>query len=196
MKDRFSEVAKQYAQYRPQYPAALFDFLLQHVNKKQLAWDVATGNGQVAATLADSFKMVYATDISAQQLQYAIAKSNIQYTEQPAEKTIFANQSFDLITVAQAIHWFRFNDFYKEVKRTLKPGGIIAVWGYGLIETSGFLNEFLKHFYASMKGYWDAERKHIDDHYANIPFPFKEIKTPSFAIEVNWDLYYAFLRIV
>jgi ubiquinone/menaquinone biosynthesis C-methylase UbiE len=187
MKDRFSDVAKDYAQYRPKYPQGLYNFLLKRIDENHLAWDIATGNGQVASELAQSFQKVCATDISARQLQEATTTPNIEYTQQAAEKTSFPNHSFDLITVAQAIHWFNVDEFYAEVKRTLKPNGILAVWGYGLIETSGSLNNILKEFYASLKDYWDSERKHIDDHYSKIPFPFKQISTPSFAIEVTWD---------
>ena len=188
MKDRFSDAAKQYAQFRPTYPAALIAFVLQHVSAFNCAWDVGTGNGQVAAVLSAKFTTVEATDISAKQMDEAPVIGNVHYQILPAEKTNFSDQQFDLITVAQAIHWFHFNEFYAEVNRTLKPGGVIAVWGYGLIETAGSLNDILANLYYGLDQYWDAERKHIDEAYQKIPFLFKEINEQTFAIEVNWKI--------
>src|ERR1044071_4024914 len=106
VKDNFSNQAQQYAAFRPRYPASLFDFLYSKVKLFNCAWDCGTGNGQVAEKLADRFAKVYATDISAKQLQQAAQKNNIVYSLERAEKTGFADDSFDLITIAQAIHWF------------------------------------------------------------------------------------------
>jgi ubiquinone/menaquinone biosynthesis C-methylase UbiE len=189
MKDNFSQDSKQYAQFRPRYPKDLFDHLLSLVKEKNTAWDCGTGNGQVAGVLADHFTNVYATDISQQQINEAIKLPNIFYSVQPAEKTSFHEKEFDLITVAQAIHWFRFDDFYAEVKRTLKPGGIIAVIGYGPIQTIKPLQEIIDHFYKNIIGsYWDAERHYIDELYQTIPFPFEEITMPVFTMSYQWTL--------
>ncbi|MBV9987935.1 MAG: class I SAM-dependent methyltransferase, partial [Chitinophagaceae bacterium] len=176
MKDNFSSQSQNYAQFRPHYPAELFSYLLGLVKERESAWDCGTGNGQVAGVLADHFGLVQATDISQQQLDQAISKPNIHYSVQSAEKTGFADAAFDLITVAQAIHWFRFHEFYSEVKRTLKPGGLLAVIGYGLLRTDAALQQLLDDFYRNTVGvYWDAERRYIDEAYTTIPFPFKEI---------------------
>ena len=188
MKDNFSTHSKEYAQFRPHYPKELFDHLLPFVKNKNTAWDCGTGNGQVAGVLADYFTEVYATDISQQQIDVAVQKPNIHYRVEPAEKTSFAANQFDLITVAQAIHWFRFDDFYAEVKRTLQPGGIFAVTGYGLLQTEKPLQEIIGHFYTKIIGpYWDAERHYIDEAYQTIPFPFEEIKMPAFQMVYQWS---------
>lgn len=186
MKDRFSSVAQQYAQYRPQYPQSLYNFLLQHVQHTTKALDVGTGNGQVAAVLADHFSQVYATDISSKQLSYATNKPNIIYQCEPAEQTSFANHTFDLVVCAQAIHWFNVQRFFAEVHRILQPDGLVAIWGYGLITTAGELNIIISTFYHQLKDYWDKERRHIDEAYANIPFPFAAIECPPFTIDVQW----------
>ncbi len=188
MKDNFSQDSKQYAQFRPHYPKELFDHLLSLVKEKNTAWDCGTGNGQVAGVLADHFREVYATDISQQQIDEAVKKSNIHYSILPAEKTSFHEKQFDLITAAQAIHWFRFTDFYAEVKRTLQPDGIIAVMGYGPVQTSKPLQEIIDHFYKNIIGpYWDAERHYIDELYQTIPFPFEEINIPSCKMSYQWS---------
>ncbi len=189
MKDRFSQHAADYQKYRPDYPKDLYAYVLQLIAAKGMAWDCGTGNGQVAAKLAKHFKQVYATDISEQQVQQAPTLANVHYKVESAEHTDFPSQQFDLITVAQAIHWFNFDSFYKEVKRTLKPTGILAVMGYGLLQTDPSLQSLIDHFYTTIVGpYWDKERKYLDESYQTIPFPFQEIKTPSFTHSMKWDL--------
>lgn len=189
MKDNFSSGSDKYAQFRPAYPAGLFTFLLSLVPHRERAWDCGTGNGQVAAVLADSFAHVDATDISAAQLQSAVAHERIEYSVQPAEKTSFPNASFDLITVAQAIHWFDFDAFYREVNRTIRPGGVLAVIGYDLIRFGSALDAVLDEFYRDVVGpYWDRERRYIDEQYRTLSFPYVDLPAPEFAIEVEWSL--------
>ena len=125
MKDNFSNQASQYSQFRPHYPQELIDHVLSFVQNKDTALDVATGNGQVAIALSKHFHTVYATDISENQLLHAPKVLNVVYKKQSAEATDFDDKQFDLITVAQAVHWFDFNKFYAEVNRILKPNGII-----------------------------------------------------------------------
>lgn len=187
MKDYFSTQSALYAQFRPTYPAELFDYMLSLVKEKHTAWDCATGNGQVAKELAKYFNHVFATDISENQLKNAMQQPNITYAIAPAEKTTFKNEVFDLITVAQAIHWFNFNEFYTEVKRTLKPDGLVAVIGYGLMYINPAIDALIHKFYEDILGpFWDEERRYITEHYQTIPFPFHEIKTPNFTIKTKW----------
>ena len=134
MKDRFSSGSQLYQLARPSYPASLIQEILKHVVTPQFAWDCGAGSGQLTQLLAPHFDTVVATDISVHQLQHAPYFENVSYQVQSAEHTSFAEQSFDLITVAQAIHWFDFDGFYAEVLRTLRPEGILAVIGYGLIQ--------------------------------------------------------------
>src|SRR6201999_4556275 len=136
--------------------AALFEYLLSLVPGRKRAWDCGTGNGQVAALLANYFVHVDATDISAPQLANALVHDRIDYSVQPAEKTSFPDACFDLITVAQAIHWFDFDAFYREVNRTIRPGGILAVIGYNLVRFGDPLDAVLDGFYRDVVGpYWD-----------------------------------------
>lgn len=188
MKDNFSHRSDKYLLYRPNYPTELFSFLLSQLNDDKTAWDCGTGNGQIAIELAKHFDEIYATDISAQQIENSIPKQNIIYSVQPSEATYFADKTFDLITVAQAIHWFDFEKFYIEVKRVAKPLGIIAVIGYGLIKTFDEADAIIEDFYFNTIGsFWDAERKYIDENYLTIPFPFQEIEAPQFSNELHWN---------
>jgi ubiquinone/menaquinone biosynthesis C-methylase UbiE len=187
MKDNFSQQSALYSQFRPHYPDEMIAYLVDFVTHKNIALDVATGNGQVAKQLSAFFKTVYATDISQNQLKNAIPGSNIIYDLQPAEETDFADQQFDLVAVAQAIHWFKFDAFYKEVYRILKPDGVFAILGYGLFSTNQDSDKILHRYYYDILGsYWDAERKYVDENYTTIPFPFDEIKTRSFENNFTW----------
>ena len=187
MKDNFSKQASEYSKFRPHYPNEMIDYIVSLTRERNLALDVATGNGQVAFKLSNYFKQVYATDISINQLTNASQSDTIIYQNEPAEKTSFTDKTFDLITVAQAIHWFDFDSFYKEVNRILKPDGIFAVLGYGLFTTNPESDVILQEFYHQIVGpYWDKERKYIDEHYQTIPFPFRELKAEQFKNEFIW----------
>jgi ubiquinone/menaquinone biosynthesis C-methylase UbiE len=189
MKDLFSGHARQYAAFRPVYPAALYEFIFSLVKEKNTAWDCATGNGQVAKVLAGHFKEVCATDISQQQLNNAFQATNIDYSLASAEKTTFPDNFFDLITVGQALHWFDFDKFFAEVKRVGKVGGVLAIWGYNLLQIEPELDTIIHDFYKNIVGsYWESERKHVDDKYQSISFPFDEIQLPDFQISISWTL--------
>ncbi|MDR7210850.1 methyltransferase domain-containing protein [Flavobacterium piscis] len=187
MKDNFSKQAVDYSKFRPQYPDEMIEYVISFANKRLIALDVATGNGQVANKLSVFFEKVYATDISQKQLDNAIKSENIIYIKESAEKTSFENQQFDLIVVAQAVHWFDFESFYKEIYRILKPEGIFAVMGYGLFSTNPDSDKILRHFYYEIVGpYWDVERKYLDENYETIPFPFEEIPAEKFQNQFTW----------
>ena len=187
-KDLFSAQANTYARYRPVYPAALFDHILQFVDEKDTAWDCATGNGQAALGLAPHFKKIIATDISKKQLSFAKHHPNIQYQISAAEHTNFPENLFNLIAVAQAYHWLDFVAFEKEVKRVAKKGAVIAVWGYNLFSTNDpTVDALMKKFYTEIVGpYWDKERKYVDDNYNSVPFNFTSLPTKQFFIKTEW----------
>lgn len=187
MKDLFSQEADLYRKFRPEYPSELYAFILQHGVQFENAWDCGTGNGQVASVLAKSYAHVYATDISTEQLANATPAPNITYSVQPAEKVGFPDKFFDLVTVGQALHWFRFPQFYAEVKRVLKPQGLLAVFGYGPVETPPEFAYILHKFYTETTGpFWEPERAYVDQAYKTIPFPFREIASPVFLHRVEW----------
>ncbi len=188
--DRFSEQAGMYKKFRPNYPASLYREILRITPGRGVCWDCGTGNGQVAMELSRHFKAVYATDISEQQLARAPKLQNVYYGVERAESTGFPDSCFDLITVAQAIHWFDIPCFYQEVRRVGKPGAILAVWGYGLLKVSPGINRLIHRFYDSVVGpYWDFERKYIEAGYETIGFIFPEIQlAQGFMIEKNMDL--------
>jgi ubiquinone/menaquinone biosynthesis C-methylase UbiE len=187
-KDNFSEIAGNYATWRPEYPPELFRYLSSLSAEHNKALDCGAGNGQAAKLLAKHYKEVYATDISEAQLKHAVAMPNIYYSVGAAEKTDFPDQYFDVVCAAQAAHWFNHELFYKEAERIIKPNGVLALIGYGLIEINAEIDKLIKTLYTDILGaYWDKERKFIDDHYQSLPFPYKETQIPPFQINDEWN---------
>lgn len=188
--DNFSKQAHTYKKFRPTYPQGVYDELVRITGSlpRDRAWDCGTGNGQVAAELAKHYEQVIATDISQNQIDHAATASNIAYKVERAEQTSFPDDYFDLITVGQALHWFDFEAFDKEVRRVGREGGVISVWGYGLLRINGEINPYIDHFYTDIIGsYWNVERRHVDRAYESIPFNFPLIPMRTdLAIEVEW----------
>lgn len=188
-KDHFSTQAADYARYRPDYPQELYDFILLNGTGSFAAWDCGTGNGQVAVVLAEYYERVYATDPSTKQIENALKHPQVLYSVAPAEASGLPDQSMDLVAVGQAIHWFDFEEFYKEVRRVAKPGALIAVWGYGLNTIIPEVDEVVNDFYYNTLGeYWPPERKYLDNEYRDIPFPFEKIHTPQLHMQQHWSL--------
>lgn len=191
-KDHFSGHAADYAEFRPRYPRALFGYLASLAPNEQLAWDCATGNGQAAVALGESFQCVIATDASEKQIAQATPHPRVQYRVAPAEASGLEPNSVSLITVAQALHWFQIEKFLAEAKRVLKPNGVLAVWCYGLFQAGPEIDRLIEEFYRKTVGpYWDFERRLVETGYRTIHFPFQEINAPEFEMSAMWSVEHA-----
>jgi len=187
--DHFSTQARDYSRYRPHYPKALFQFLADLSPRPHLAWDCATGNGQAALGLADYFESVEATDASQKQIAQAQAHPRVHYRVATAEASGLSEASVDLVTVAQAFHWFDFEKFYSEVKRVLVKDGVLALWGYHLLSCGPQIDAAILDYYSTTVGpYWPPDRRWVEEKYQGIPFPFEKISTPEFEMETRWNL--------
>jgi SAM-dependent methyltransferase len=187
-KDHFSQQAPDYARYRPDYPPQLFAWLAGVAPARGTAWDCGTGSGQAAVSLAAHFERVIATDPSRSQLAHAQPHPRVEYRVAPAEVSPLDTASVDLVTVAQAIHWFDLEQFYAEARRVLRPGGVIAAWTYTLLDVEAGIDELLTDFYRNVVGpYWPPERRMVDDRYRSLPFPFEPIEAPVFEIRTEWS---------
>lgn len=187
--DHFSQHAADYARFRPRYPEALFAYLAGLCDARARAWDCGTGNGQAAVALAAHFDHVAATDASPQQIAQAETNSKVIYRVATEQQSGLADESIDLVTVAQALHWFDTAAFFVEVRRVLKPRGVVAVWCYGLNVLGEPLDALLQQFYRETVGpYWPPERVLVENGYATIEFPFDELSPPEFAMQQELSL--------
>jgi ubiquinone/menaquinone biosynthesis C-methylase UbiE len=188
--DYFSDHADRYEALRPTYPDALFAYLASLVPAHDLAWDCATGNGQAALGLTPHFDAVVATDASPQQIALAPPHPKVSYLVAPAERTPLKDGSVDLVTVALALHWFDLDRFYAEVRRVVRPGGVIACWTYHLQTVSPDVDAVVRRLYADILGpYWSPEVRHIENGYRSLPFPFEEITPPPFCLVQKWEMH-------
>ncbi len=199
--DHFSALAKQYARGRIGYPAELTRFLVAQTPSRALVWDCATGTGQAALDLAPHFQQVVATDLSQALLDQATPHPRITYRCATAENSGLPDASADLITVAQAIHWFDLEAFWREARRVLRPDGILAFWGYTWPRISPEVDAALACFNQHLTPYWPEKIKRLHDSYKTVNAPaslFTPLPgpTPEFQITVAWTLenYLAHLR--
>jgi SAM-dependent methyltransferase len=187
--DHFSDASGKYAQARPTYPDALFDFIASVAPSTERAWDCATGNGQAARGLARHFTEVQATDASAQQVAAAGADPRVRYSVAPAESTSFKAGTFDAVCVAQALHWFDIEAFNREVRRLLKPRGIFAAWGYdGVHVLEEFDESFGRVVLEPIKRLWPSQNRLLWRGYKDLPFPYEAVEAPRFEIQLDWTL--------
>ncbi|GAB1594535.1 class I SAM-dependent methyltransferase [Lysobacter claricitrinus] len=190
VKDHFSGVAQAYAAARPDYPAALFDVIATHVPATAHVWEPGCGSGQATRDLAARFAHVHATDPSAQQIaQHAAhdAKNHrVTLTVEPAERTWLFDHSVDLVAVAQAMHWFDVPAFFAECDRVLRPGGVLAAWGYDDFDVPDGMDGAVTAFRADIEGDWPPERESIKRHYADYDWPFERIDTPPMTLAADW----------
>lgn len=185
--DHFSGIASAYAEFRPRYPKALFEFIAQIAPRHSLAWDCGAGNGQATLDLAERFDRVIATDISPQQIAEAPAHPKVTWRVAPAEASGIDGHSVDATTVAQALHWFDHERFAAEVRRVSAPQAVIVAWTYETPFLDGDAGAILRRYAFDTVGpYWPPERRYVNEGYRTIPFPFDRIESPTLELVEHW----------
>ena len=195
--DHFSQHAALYAARRPRYPDGLFAWLAAQAPARTRAWDAGCGSGQATLGLVEHFDDVIASDPSAEQVAQAAPHPRIHYRVEPAEAPSLDTASVDLVLVAQALHWFDLEQFYPQVRRVLRPGGVIAACSYGLCHVDDAVDRVFGYLYDQLLGdYWPHERRHVENGYRELAFPFPEIAAPEIAMTQHWALaeYLGYLR--
>ena len=186
--DHFSAIAAEYSAGRITYPEELYEYLSSACREKQLVWDCATGSGQAAVDLSSHFDRVIATDISDSLLALASNIDNVMFRCAPAEDSGIEPESVDLVAVAQAIHWFEHADFWKEVSRVLKPGGVLAFWGYVWPTVDDRIDVLPGEFKRTIAHCWPKRSHYLQECYKDIEPPFGRIESPDFHLEENWTV--------
>jgi SAM-dependent methyltransferase len=200
--DHFSAHADAYAAHRPRYPSALVDFLAELAPRTGLAWEAGCGSGQLSVALAARFGRVIATDASAAQLARATEHRRVDYRLARAEDSGLpaapsgaaagageAAGGVDLAVAAQAAHWFEIDGYYAEVRRVAAPDGAIALVSYGPTLISPDIDPIVEGFrVGTLAPFWAPERRHVEDGYRSLPFPFDEVEPLELAMRVEWTL--------
>ena len=185
----FGASASDYANYRPHYPAQLFSWLAQHSPAKLLALDIGCGNGQASRPLCEHFAQVLACDGSFAQLAATEPRANLQLLVADAQQLPIAPACLDLITVAQALHWFADAAFFAQISHLLKPGGLFCAWCYGLLSVNPAVDSIIGQLYRhNLRGYWPTGRSSVDCGYSDIATPFPRLQLPAFAMQQHWNL--------
>lgn len=186
--DLFSGHAPLYAASRPSYPERFIANLAALAPGREQAWDVGTGNGQSARLFADHFNRVHATDASAAQVDEAIPHQRVTYAVEPAERCSLPDASCDLVLAAQAAHWFDPDRFGAEVRRVLRPRGIVAAIGYGWWyvdpEVDAIIGEQLLR---RVESHWQPGNWLLIDGYRDLRLPGEEVRLTPAAIHLAWE---------
>jgi ubiquinone/menaquinone biosynthesis C-methylase UbiE len=188
-KDHFSNHAAEYSRFRPTYPEALFAWLSTLVPSGSAVWDCATGNGQGALALAGHFQDIWATDASAEQISKASLHPRIRYGVCLSSASGLVDDGVDLVTVAQALHWFEPEPFHREVQRVLRPSGVVVAWCYELFEITAEVDDAVFELYDGiLKRDWSPERRFVERGYQNYPWPWPKLATPQFSMAESWTI--------
>ncbi|UNP89903.1 class I SAM-dependent methyltransferase [Aeromonas encheleia] len=152
---RFSARVEAYVKYRPGYPAAMLDFLAQELGMGPAAVvaDIGAGTGILTALLAPRVSQLWAVEPNAEMRSAAerllAGAGNLSWHSGSAEATGLPAGAVDLVTVAQAFHWFDRAAFKAECRRLLRPGGRVAlIWNDRLTNTP-----FLEAYEAGLRTY-------------------------------------------
>ncbi|XP_074654568.1 putative methyltransferase DDB_G0268948 isoform X2 [Tubulanus polymorphus] len=149
-RDLVSRYAWTRISYPPDLKDAVVNFLTEDERNKQLPFDqlvdVGCGSGQSTPLFADHFQTLIGVDCSQAQIEEAKRRNvheNIEYKLGEGTTLPVADDSTTLVTVASSLLCFDIPTFYEEVRRILKPGGVLAIWGYNwpLFDCDGFPNE-------------------------------------------------------
>lgn len=187
----FAPQAVDCARYRPSYQREIYELLASHAPARDIAWDCGTGSGQAAISLSKYFARVIATDSSKEQLANSRPHERVEYRLATAENSGLPDASIDLVTAANAAHWFDRDIFYKEARRILKPQGVIAVWRFDFHKAGipGIDEQIYRLSEEILDEFWAPNVKRVRGHnYDDVAFPFEEIAIPEWTHSVEWSL--------
>ena len=189
-----------YTKFRPTYPLKarelIADFVKRNGGGFQKMVDVACGSGQSTFYMANLFSKVIGVDISQAQVNQAREKSkqlkynNVEFRVGSAEDLPFEDNTVDMITCAQALHWLDEKTFYSEADRIFKPKGVMAAYGYGNVEPKHEkCRALMSQFYqGTLKTYWADRRKHFENYFKDFKLPYAKSERYHFYSDVEMKL--------
>jgi SAM-dependent methyltransferase len=132
---------------------------------------------------------VIATDPAQAQLEAAEPHPHVEYRRAPAEASGLPDHVADLAACAQAAHWFDWPRYVAEVERVTKPGALVALVSYGIVEIDGAANAIIARYYHDDAGpFWPPGRRHVETGYRDLAWPWPEVPAPAIAMRASWTL--------
>ena len=197
--NKFNEKSEFYNKYRPKYSEELINYIVSSINKNDIIADIGCGTGIFTKQLVE--KNCNVIGIEPNKEMYEKARKNlpeIRLINATAENTTLDSNSVDVITIAQALHWFNIEEFTKEAKRILKQDGRIAII-YNSIDDS---KEIIKEFKQIHKMYCKQYNNHnrnlnelfesvfkedytLSNYYNNQRYTFEEFIGYSFSLSYS-----------
>lgn len=186
--ERFSDRVDDYAKYRPSYPVAVLDFLrsAEILRSSSVVADVGSGTGLLSRLFVESGHDVFAIEPNGEMREAgerALREhANFHSVAGCAESTTLKPASVDLVTAAQAFHWFDRSSARNEFQRILRPPGWVALVWNERESASPFLEgyeELLRTYadeYLALNG-CHVDIRHIEEFYA--PAPFEMVAFPN-----------------
>lgn len=189
---RFSNRVENYVKYRPGYPAEMFAYLIKQkvLKSDSVIADIGSGTGISAKLFLDNGNMVYGVEPNNEMRKAAeklySRQKNFKSIVGTAEATTLKSKSIDIIIAAQAFHWFKPEEFKKEIIRVLKPGGVVLlIWNERLTDETEFLIEYENLLHNFSVDYKDVNHKNITN---------KEIRNYVLSVVDNKSFNEAFFR--
>lgn len=126
----FESIGAEYDRYRPSFPPQAADLVMP--DAVDVAVDLGAGTGKFTALLLERARRVIAVEPSAPMLEVLQEKlPDVEAVQGSAERMPVADATADVVTVAQAFHWFDRDSACAEIARTLVPGGTLGlVWNH------------------------------------------------------------------
>jgi len=140
--DVFSNRVENYSKYRPSYPISILEFCKEELKIKSsdIIADIGSGTGLFSELFLKNGNIVFCIEPNKKMRNVAERTfedyPNFESINAKAEETSLPDKTIDVITVAQAFHWFDIQKTRKEFLRILKPNAyVILIWNERKINT-------------------------------------------------------------
>ena len=195
---RFSSRVDNYVRYRPGYPPEVLELLKNEcgLTPDSVIADIASGTGIFTRMLAENGNRVFGVEPNDEMRRAGerLLESYSGFTSiaGTAEATTLPDHSMDIVTAAQAAHWFDREKARREFIRILKPGGwLVLLWNERRTDSTPFLREYEHLLLAYGTDYREVRHERTTAEIADFfsPSPFR-----SSALEMRQEVDYAGLE--
>lgn len=190
---RFNNRVDNYVKYRPSYPQEIISFLENSIqfNNKFIVADIGSGTGILSKIFLDNGNIVFGIEPNEPMRKKAeeLLKNYFSFKSinGTAEQTTLENESVDLITAAQAFHWFDAEKTKAEFKRILKPSGFCCLIWNERLNVSPFEKAYEELLFEYSTDYAKVDHRNIDDKKIDAFFSPHHVIKKSFSNKQIFD---------